>query len=202
MTLIVLTVLVAAWLGYFAMWFRDRRESRAARSDGMIDTSQYLDLPFGSYRSARSVQAGAVQVGVVQVGVGGTGAVGAASQRNLADKNLVDKRQRSFDDTGTRSVVDLLEAPRTPQQALRRRRHIAAWLVGVALLSLMFVPSLGTTALAMHVIVDVVLILFLFGMAQRQQAETGNLAEVRVLYPNHPVFGNVVDMPQRRVVNG
>ncbi len=194
MTLIVLTVLVAAWLGYFAMWFRDRRESRAARSDGMIDTSQYLDLPFGSYRSAHTEKAA--------VGVGGTGAAGAASQRDLADKNLVDKRQRSFDDTGTRSVVDLLEAPRTPQQALRRRRHIAAWLVGVALLSLMFVPSLGTTALAMHVIVDVVLILFLFGMAQRQQAETGNLAEVRVLYPNHPVFGNAVDVTPRRVVNG
>ncbi|MCY4067627.1 MAG: hypothetical protein OXE79_00750 [Acidimicrobiaceae bacterium] len=185
MTLIALTVLVAAWLGYFAMCIRDRRESRSARIDGMIDASQYsqyLDLPFRSVNHVREAPASSA---------GALEAVGALGADRL-----------SLDDPASRSVGDLLEAPRTPQQALRRRRHIVAWLVAAAVLSLMSVPSLGDAALAMHVTVDVVLILFLFGLAQRQHAPAENLAEVRVLYPRQPALDGTVDVPQRRVVNG
>lgn len=188
MTLIALTVLVAAWLGYFAMCIRDRRESRSARIDGMIDASQYsqyLDLPFRSVNHVREAPASSAGAR------GALEAVGALGADRL-----------SLDDPASRSVGDLLEAPRTPQQALRRRRHIVAWLVAAAVLSLMSVPSLGDAALAMHVTVDVVLILFLFGLAQRQHAPAENLAEVRVLYPRQPALDGTVDVPQRRVVNG
>ena len=44
MTLIVLAVLATAWLGYFALWFRDRWASRQMRSDA--GTSQYFDPSF------------------------------------------------------------------------------------------------------------------------------------------------------------
>ncbi len=40
MTLIVLTVLATAWLGYFALWFRERRAARPTRTDGMVSFSR------------------------------------------------------------------------------------------------------------------------------------------------------------------
>ena len=43
MTLIILAVLAAAWLGYFALWFRDRQASRPMRGDSFGGTSQYFD---------------------------------------------------------------------------------------------------------------------------------------------------------------
>jgi hypothetical protein len=36
-TLIVLAVLATAWLGYFVLWFRERRASQPIRTDGMVD---------------------------------------------------------------------------------------------------------------------------------------------------------------------
>ena len=162
MTLIVLTVLSTAWLGYFALWFRDRRASRLMRGDGVVDSNQY-----------RSLKASTGE----RVSFAGVG-------------------------RGARKLGDLLEPPRTRQQAVRRRRQVAAALIAVALASLLTVPVFGPTALAVHVMVDVVLILFAFGSVHRQQAPAVNLAEVRVLYSDRPAPSHAVDMPLRRVVNG
>ena len=166
MTLIVLTVLAAAWLGYFALWIRDRRASRPLRGDGVVDTSQYFDPPSD-----------------------------ATSRRQVSFASLGD---------GARNLGDLLESPRTRRQALRRRRHVATALIAVALASLLAVPVFGPTALAVHVMVDVVLILFAFafGSAHRQQAPEVNLADVRVLYPDRPASSDAVAVPLRRVANG
>ena len=164
MTLIVLTVLAAAWLGYFAMWLRDKRASRLLRGD--VSTSHYFDAT------------GRERVSLASVGNGA---------RNL---------------DGARNMGDLLESPRTRQQALRRRQHVAAVLIAVALASLLAVPAFGPTALAVHVMVDVALILFAFGSLNRQQAPDVNMADVRMLYPDRSAPRDAVAMPLRRVANG
>ena len=163
MTLIVLAVLAAAWLGYFALWVRDRRASRPMRGDGVVGASRYSDLSLDALTSER--------VSFADVG------------------------------DGAKNLGDLLEAPRTRRQALRRRRHVATVLIAVALASLLTVPVFGPTALTVHVMVDVVLILFAFGTVHRQQPPAMNLADVRVLYPDRPAPSDAVAMPLRRVAN-
>ena len=170
MTLIVLTVLATAWLGYFALWFRHRRASRPRRGDGVVGASQYFDRSFDAASRER----------VSFASVGGGASVG----------------------DGARNLGDLLESPRTRQQALRRRRHVATVLIAVALASLLAVPVFGPTALAVHVMVDVVLILFAFGSVHRQQPLPVNVADVRVLHPDRPAPSDAVAMPLRRVANG
>lgn len=164
MTLIVLTVLAAAWLVYFALWFRERRASWPRHGDNFVGAGRSLDRSFDATIRA-------------QVSLAGIGA-------------------------GSRNLTDLLESPRTPQQALRRRRHVAAVLIAVALASLLAVPVFGPDALAVHVVVDVVLILFAFGSVHRRQAPDVGLADVRVLYPDRPAPSEAMAMPLRRVVNG
>ena len=44
MTLIVLAVLATAWLGYFVLWFRERRASQPVRSNGAVS----FNRPFKS----------------------------------------------------------------------------------------------------------------------------------------------------------
>ena len=160
MTLIVLTVLATAWLGYFALWFRDKRASRSPRGDDLDGFTP----SFGAL------------------------AGGAVSIRSL--------------DAGSRSRGDLWDLPRTPEQAHRRRRHVATMLGGLALASLMAVPVFGATALVVHVVVDVVLLLFAFGSTHRQQPPAINLADVRVLYPDRPAPGDAVATSLGRVANG
>ena len=168
MTLIVLAVLATAWLGYFALWFRDRWASRQMRSDA--GTSQYFEPSF------------------------------EAASREPGSFTSIGDRARNGD--SARNLGDLLESPRTRQQALRRRRHVATVLIAVALASLLAVPVFGSTALAVHVMVDVVLILFAFGSFNRQQAPAMDLADVRVLYPDRHAPSDAVAMPLRRVANG
>ena len=164
MTLIVLAVLAAAWLAYFALWFRERRASGPRRGDGVVDTSHYSDRSFG-----------------------------AASRERVSFAGVGD---------GAKNLGDLLESPRTRQQALRRRRHVATVLIAVALASLLAVPVFGPTALSVHVMVDVGLILFAFGTVHRQQPPPVSLADVRVLYPDRPAPSDAATMPLRRVANG
>ena len=109
MTLIVLTVLASAWLGYFALWFRDRRASRPRRGDGVVDTSRYFDRSFDAMSRER---------------------VSFASPGDSA-----------------RNLGDLLESPRTRQQALRRRRHVATVLIAAALASGRVAVDSETTSL-------------------------------------------------------
>jgi len=44
-TLIVLAVLATAWLGYFALWFRERRASRPIRTDGAVSFNRPFKSP-------------------------------------------------------------------------------------------------------------------------------------------------------------
>ena len=159
MTLIILTVLGAAWLGYFALWFRDKRASRSPRGDD-------LDGFVPSFDALAS---------------------GTVSIRSL--------------EQGSRSRGDLWDLPRTPEQAHRRRRQVATMLAGLALASLLAVPVFGATALAVHVVVDVVLLVFAFGSVHRQQPPA-ILADVRVLYPDRPAPGDAVATPLGRVASG
>lgn len=159
-TLIILTALATAWLGYFALWFRDKRASRSPRGD---DVNGFT-LSFDALAS------------------------GTVSIRSLEE--------------GSRSRGDLWELPRTPEQAHRRRRHVATMLATLALASLLAVPVFGPTALAVHVMVDVVLLLFAFGSIHRQQPPAINLADVRVLYPDRPASSDAVATSLGRVANG
>lgn len=159
-TLIVLTVLGAAWLGYFVLWLRDKRASRPPRGD---------DLD------------------------GFTPSFGALASGTVAIRSL---------EGGSRSRGDLWDLPRTPEQAHRRRRQVATMLGALALASLLGVPVFGATALAVHVMVDVVLLLFAFGSVHRQRPLAINLADVRVLYPDRPASGDAVATPLGQVANG
>ena len=162
MTLIIVTVLAAAWLGYFALWFREKRAARVRPVGGMISFSGSPQAAARAVGSAASIADGA---------------------RHLGERHL----------------GDLLELPRTRQQALRRRRQVAAVLVSAAVVSLLAVPVLGSFALTVHVLADVGLLLFAVGSMRRQQPP--ELAEVRVLYPGRPAPGEGL-VPLRQVVNG
>ena len=160
MTLIVLTVLATAWLGYFMLWYRERRAAQPTRTDGIV----------GFNRSLNDMGRGPA----LPVGVGG----------------------------GAKPRGELFEAPRTPQQALSRRRQVAAVLISAAVASLLAVPVLGAASLAVHVLADLALLLFAFGAVRRQQPAVPAMAEVRVLYPQRLAPGDAVVAPLRRVVNG
>ena len=61
MTLIVLTVLATAWLGYFVLWFRERRAAQPTRTDGIVsfdcslpDTGRGPVLPVAVSRGEKS----------------------------------------------------------------------------------------------------------------------------------------------------
>ena len=159
MTLIVLTVLGAAWLGYFALWYREKRAARPLPNGGMLSFS------------------------------GSPAAVG----RQVVPFGSVAE--------GGKPLGDLLEPPRTKHQALRRRRQVAAALAVVAVASLLAAPVLGPSALTVHVLADVVLLLFAMGSMQRQQPPAMTLSEVRVLYPDRPAVDTVA-MPLERVATG
>lgn len=158
MTLIILTVLAAAWLGYFALWYRDRRASRLVPNGGMVGFNRSGD------------------------GLG----LGVAPDGSAAD--------------GGSALGDLLDTPRTRYQAWRRRRQVAVVLGAVAAASLLATPVLGPGALTVHVLADVVLVLFALSSVSRQQARAASLAEVRVLYPDRA--SDTVAMPLERAATG
>ena len=160
MTLIVLTVLATVWLGYFALWHRERRAAQPMRHDATIHFN----------RSINGVGRGPA----LPAGVGG----------------------------GAKPRGEMFEAPRTPQQALSRRRRVAAVLIAAAVVSLLAVPVLGAASLAVHVLADLALLMFAFGAVRRRQPAVPAMAEVRVLYPQRLAPGNAVVAPLRRVVNG
>ena len=159
MTLITLAVLAAAWLGYFALCYRDKRASRPRRGDGLVGLTPAFDPKERRTASIRSIPA------------------------------------------SPRTLGDLLESPRTRQQAHRRRRQVATLLIAAAVGSLVAVPVAGAAALVVHVLADVVLIVFAFGYLHRQQGPSLDLADVRVLYPARPAPSDAA-MPLRRVANG
>lgn len=174
MTLIILAVLAAAWLGYFALWFRERRVSRPVRGSGVVGLAPAFDS------IERTPRLDPVERGAASIASIGVGSIGESA----------------------RPLGDLLESPRTRQQAQRRRRHVATLLIAVAAGSLVAVPAFGATALAVHVLVDLVLALFAFSSIHRQQPLPAHLADVRVLYPDRPAPSDAVAMPLGHVANG
>ena len=160
MTLIVLAVLATAWLGYFVLWFRERRASQPIRTNGAVNFSR----PFRSVDRRHTFAGGS--------------------------------------SSGARPRGELLDAPKSAEQALSRRRQVIAVLGAVAVASLLAIPALGGVALAVHVVADVALLVFTFGAARRQPAVAPGVAEVRLLYPQRPSSSEVVVTPLRRVVNG
>ena len=178
MTLIILAVLAAAWLGYFALWFRERRASRPVRGDGMVGLTPAFD----------SIERRADSTGSLD-SIGSLGSIGSVGSIGSLGESA-------------RPLGDLLESPRTRQQAHRRRRHVATLLIAVAVGSLVAVPAFGATALAVHVLVDLVLVLFAFSSIHRQQPLPVDLADVQVLYPDRPAPSDTAAMPLRRVANG
>ena len=160
MTLIVLAVLMTAWLGYFALWFREKRSSRPVRTGGAVS----FNRPF-----------------------------------NSADRGLVLAGSSGRE---ARPGGELFDPPRSAAQAQSRRRQVVAVLGAVAVVTLVAIPALGVGALAVHVVADAALLLFVFGAVRRQQVEAPSMAEVRVLYPQRPSSSEVVVAPLRRVVNG
>ena len=178
MTMIVLAVLGSAWLLYLALWLREKKAyrptTRSTRSSSGRSSPSFLDPP------APIVNALAP---IVTAGVSSAALVDGAA-------------------VGSRSLGDLLEAPRTPRAAMRRRQHVAAAIIGVAALALLAVPVFGTSALAVHVLADLGVVAFAMGVANRQSPAGPALADVQVLYPNRPAAGEAAMMPLGRVANG
>lgn len=164
MTLIVLAVLAAAWLGYFVLWYRERRASQLTRTGGMG-----YNRPFTPADHQPALAQPALAAGL-----------GPA----------------------TRPRGELFEAPRSRRQALSRRRQVALVLGSVAVAALLAVPVAGPSALAVHVVADMALLLFAFGAFRRQQVGAPGMAEVRVLYPQRPAASETVISPLKQVVNG
>ncbi|MCY4666214.1 MAG: hypothetical protein OXC00_16285 [Acidimicrobiaceae bacterium] len=174
MTLIILAALAAAWLGYLALWLRDRRASRPQGGDGVVG----LNPAFAALE--RTPYLDTMERGVVSIESVGIGSIGDSA----------------------RPLGDLLDTPRSRQQAHRRRRHVAMVLIAVAVGSLVAVSAFGATALAVHVLVDLVLVLFACGSIHRQQPLPVDLADVRVLYRDRSAPSDAVAMPLRRVAGG
>ena len=159
-------------MGYFALWFRDRRASLPLRGDGVAGLTPAFD----------SVERPAGSTGELHL-------IGSLdSMRSIAER--------------ARLPGDLLESPRTRQQAHRRRRQVATLLIAVALGTLAVVPVLGATALAVHVVVDLLLVLFAFSSIHRQRSLPVDLADVRELYPDRPAPSDAVAMPLSSVASG
>lgn len=162
MTLIVLAVLAAAWLGYFVLWYRERRASQLTRTDRTGGMG--YNRPFTPADHQPALAAG----------------LGPAA----------------------RPRGDLFETPRSRRQAMSRRRQVAIVLGSVAVAALLAVPVAGPSALAVHVVADMALLLFAFGAFRRQQVGVPGMAEVRVLYPQRPAASETVISPLKQVVNG
>ncbi len=208
MTPIVLAVLAAAWLGYFALWWRHKRASLPQRADD------------GLARFGRSF--GDMALGAVSVASAGEGSrilsVGAPlpAGHGVSIPVSVDEGMRGGYGVPLpaghgvsipsiwavpRIRADLWAPPRTRGQARRRRRQVAATLAGLVFASLLAVPVFGATALAVHLTVDAMMLAFAFGSLRRRSPSAVDLADVRAIYPDRPARSDVAE-PLRRVVGG
>lgn len=99
-------------------------------------------------------------------------------------------------------LVGVLESPRTPAAASRRRRDVIIWLFCLALLSIAAVPLVGRVALFTHIAVDFILLVFLYAVARSQHLAAEREMKVRMLYPDRPQFDSSVVIPLRRTAGG
>lgn len=98
--------------------------------------------------------------------------------------------------------ADLGRVPRTTNDAARRRREVLSALSGLAVVSLAAVPIFGSTAMTVHVLFDLVLLAFVYGVVRRRHISAEHEIKVRMLYPDLPAVDDSVVVPMRRTVNG
>ena len=101
---------------------------------------------------------------------------------------------------------DLGRAPRTTDDAARRRREVLVVLGGLAVLSLAAVPFLGSMAMTLHIGFDLAFLAYGYGVIRRRHTSAEREIKVRMLYPDRPEIpvrdeGSVV-VPMRRTANG
>lgn len=99
-------------------------------------------------------------------------------------------------------AADLGRIPRTTDDAARRRREVLGVLSGLAVLSLAAVPILGGAAMTVHVLIDLVLLTYGYGVIRRRHLSAEHEIKVRMLYPDLPAVEDPVVVPMRRTVNG
>ena len=159
MTGIILAVLASAWVAYFVYCFRDSHSPSSKRSDGTAAFN-------------RSLGALGQSVAGVHSGIGLDGSALAGSV------------------TGARPGAGaLLDRPRTPHEASRRRRHVTIGLAAAALASLAVAALLGVgvAAWVVHAAVDVVLIGFVWASAHWKHRSAEH--EIRAMLLHHDSRG-------------
>ena len=99
-------------------------------------------------------------------------------------------------------TTDLTRAPRTSDDAARRRREVLYVLGGLALVSLVAVPFVGSVAMTVHVLFDLVFLAYGYGVVRRRHLSAEREIKVRMLYPDRPDVSDSVVVPMRRTANG
>jgi hypothetical protein len=75
-------------------------------------------------------------------------------------------------------------------------------LCALATLSLMAVPILGNKALTVHVMFDLALLAYGYGLVRRRHLSAEREIKVRMLYPDRPTAADPVVVPMRRTASG
>ena len=102
-------------------------------------------------------------------------------------------------------AADLSRPPRTTTDAARRRRSVLVVLAGLAVMTLVAVPFLGSAAMTAHVVFDLVFLAYGYGVIRRRHLSAEREIKVRMLYPDRPELPSREDsvvVPMRRTVNG
>ena len=99
-------------------------------------------------------------------------------------------------------TTDLSRAPRTTDDAARRRREVLLVLGALASMSLLAVPFFGGRAVLVHVLIDLTFLLYGYGVVRRRHVSAEREIKVSMLYPDRPAVPDAVVVPLRRTVNG
>jgi hypothetical protein len=89
-------------------------------------------------------------------------------------------------------------APRTPDQAARRRREVLMALSSAAVITLLAAVTLGGVAVFVHVLVDLALVAYGYALLQRRNVAAEREIKVHMLYPERVPASPA---PQREAVN-
>lgn len=99
-------------------------------------------------------------------------------------------------------TADLSRAPRTIDDAARRRREVLLALGVLASVSLLVVPFFGGMAVSVHVLIDLAFLSYGYGMVRRRHLSAEREINVSMLYPDRPAVRDAVVVPMRRTANG
>jgi len=99
-------------------------------------------------------------------------------------------------------TTDLSRAPRTIDDAARRRREVLVVLGAIALISLLAVPVVGGLALSVNVLIDLMFLAYGYAMVRRRHLSAEHEIKVRMLYPDRPAAPDAVVVSMQRSANG